>query len=81
MEWEDRAIEKWPSFAVGSLWKGLYHLNFTPVHFNNAVPSTSHSLLSHVEPAPLIQRLSDLPMSAVLQAMNAVSEKTDFYTA
>jgi hypothetical protein len=68
-------------FAVGSLWKGLYRLNFTPVRFNNAVPSTSHSLLSRIEPAPLIQRLSDSPMSAALQAMNAASEKTDFYTA
>ena len=68
-------------FAVGSLWKGLYHLNFTPVRFNNAVPSTSHSLLFRIEPALLIQCLSDSPMSAALQALNAASEKMDFYTA
>jgi hypothetical protein len=64
----------------GSLWKGLYHLNLTPVQQNTPGTITSHSLLSHIEPVPFIQHLSSMPMSTALQAMNTTSDKADFYT-
>ena len=67
--------------AQGSLWKGLYRLNLTPVQQNTPATITSHSLLSRIEPVPLIQCLSSLPMSTALQAMNTASDKADFYTA
>jgi hypothetical protein len=67
--------------AQGNLWNGLYRLNLTPVPQNTPSTITSHSLLSRIEPTPLIQRLSSLPMSAALHAMNTASDKADFYTA
>jgi hypothetical protein len=66
--------------AQGSLWKGLYHLNLTSVQQNAPTTITPHSLLSHIEPTPLIQCLSSPPMSTALQAMNTASDKVDFYT-
>jgi hypothetical protein len=67
--------------AQSSLWKGLYRLNLTPIQQNTPTNITPRSLLSRIEPTPLIQRLSSSPMSTALQAMNTASDKVDFYTA
>jgi hypothetical protein len=66
--------------AQGSLWRGLYCLNLAPAQQNTPATITSHSLLSCIEPVPLIQCLTASPMSTA-QAMNTASDKADFYTA
>lgn len=66
--------------AQGSLWNGLYCLNLTPAQQNTPTTIASHSLLSHIESAPLIQCLSPMPMSIALQAMNTASDNVGFYT-
>ena len=65
----------------GSLWKDLYCLNINIPTQHNTSTNNIHSLLSCIEPLPLVQRLSSSPMAAALQLMNSAGDKVDFYTA